>query len=258
MLSKKLAHVVRLLRIEPQTLFRLNQAPNATIFCAPVPPIDALDHWHRLRNAVDDTQYWPVVLGGQDHVYWHRQRVHDYYLSDPTPVSRILAAARTIDPEQWLHRHLDDLQHTYRFSVENLHGDWQDGAAAHTYIAPYDQTEPVYLALLPTCWSWHVPALLHFGYHNFSPPPEVHVSLFKRWHRLYGAEVVGMAGSDVLEMRVTRPPRTREHALALAYEHYTYCPDIVEQVTRGKIYAGSLEALASSLLDGTVWYFWWD
>ncbi len=35
--------------------------------------------------------------------------------------------------------------------------------------------------------------------------------------------------SDVIEMRVARPPRTRDYAMALAQEQYAYSEDIVHQ-----------------------------
>jgi hypothetical protein len=58
--------------------------------------------------------------------------------------------------------------------------------------------------------------------------------------------------NDVHEFQVTRPPRTRNAALKLAELQFDYCPDIVEQGV------GSIEALAFTLLDSRMWYFWWD
>jgi Domain of unknown function (DUF4253) len=71
------------------------------------------------------------------------------------------------------------------------------------------------------------------------------------WHDLYGAEVVGIT-SDVVEMHVAKPPLDRESALSLAKAQYLYCNDIVEQGTQ------TLSVLAATLLEGSVWYFWWD
>ena len=79
----------------------------------------------------------------------------------------------------------------------------------------------------------------------------VHAATMYDWERRYGAEVVSMTGSFV-EMTVSRPPLDRERAMALAREQYLYCGDIVWQGTE------SLEALAASLIDAPVWYFWWD
>ena len=48
---------------------------------------------------------------------------------------------------------------------------------------------------------------------------------------------------DTIELHVARPPRTRDDALALAYEQYAYCPDIVDQR------AVTLDALAAGLVN---------
>jgi hypothetical protein len=40
--------------------------------------------------------------------------------------------------------------------------------------------------------------------------------------------------------------------MALAWEQYWYCLDIVDQGV------GSVSALAATLLNSTYWYFWWD
>ena len=53
-------------------------------------------------------------------------------------------------------------------------------------------------------------------------------------------------------LHVERPVTDREAALALAREAYRYCPDSVEQG------AGTLQALAASLVGSEVWLFWWD
>jgi hypothetical protein len=40
--------------------------------------------------------------------------------------------------------------------------------------------------------------------------------------------------------------------ILLAKEQYAYCADIVEQGV------GTIEALAATLLNGHIWFFWWD
>lgn len=75
--------------------------------------------------------------------------------------------------------------------------------------------------------------------------------MMKSWQERFGAEVVCMSG-DVLELRVLLPPNDQTSALALAREHYVYCPDIVVQGTQ------TLEALAAERLRATTWFFWWD
>jgi hypothetical protein len=81
--------------------------------------------------------------------------------------------------------------------------------------------------------------------------PEEHLAVLRHWSRLYGAEPVGVT-RDTVECAATRPPATRDAALALGHEHYAYAPDIVDQGTE------TIDALAAGLLGGTAWYFWWD
>lgn len=66
--------------------------------------------------------------------------------------------------------------------------------------------------------------------------------------------MVSLQTGQVTEFRVTSPPRDRDTALALAWEHFVFCPDRVHQGTDEE----TLEALAAELLDAPVWYFWWD
>ncbi|PTT87677.1 hypothetical protein DBR42_11230, partial [Pelomonas sp. HMWF004] len=94
-------------------------------------------------------------------------------------------------------------------------------------------------------------ARLGYGGWNDCPAPEVHVALHRHWRERFGAEA--MAVSDaVVEFTVARPPADRKAALALAAEQQAYCADIVEQGV------GSTAALAATLLEAPVWYFWWD
>ena len=109
----------------------------------------------------------------------------------------------------------------------------------------------MHLAIIPTDDPTQVPAYLRWGNWNACPAPEVHVAVHRKWRAQYGAEIVGISG-DVIDMRVTKRPKTREEALALAKEQYLYCSDIVLQGTE------TLEALAASLMDSDWWYFWWD
>lgn len=94
-------------------------------------------------------------------------------------------------------------------------------------------------------------ARLGYGGWNGCPEANVHVALHRHWRERYGAEVVAVSES-VVECQVARPPSDRKAALALAVEQRAYCDDIVEQGV------GSTAALAATLLDSPVWYFWWD
>lgn len=140
-------------------------------------------------------------------------------------------------------------------------GAWPEDAEPHSYFSiPYEWTgdykklkplKAVHVALVPTRNSWEAPAYLKFGGWNDCPNPEERVAALKYWYEQYGAQVVGIT-HDVVELGVTRPPAERMAALVLALEHYAYCYDLVDQGT------DSISELAATLLDASVWYFWWD
>jgi hypothetical protein len=92
---------------------------------------------------------------------------------------------------------------------------------------------------------------MRYGGWNACPMPHLQVALLRRWKEKYDAELV-VAGGDVVELRVGKPPKTDEAAKELAREQFSYCSDIVNQGTE------TIERLATCLKNGTVWYFWWD
>jgi Domain of unknown function (DUF4253) len=102
-------------------------------------------------------------------------------------------------------------------------GEWPnepDVMNAPTVIADITTGKPldrVYIAVFPAKDMSEIPAYLGWGGWNENPPPEVHVAMFRKWKREYGAEVVGMSG-DVINLRVERKPKTRKDAMALANE----------------------------------------
>jgi hypothetical protein len=109
----------------------------------------------------------------------------------------------------------------------------------------------VHIVVLPTGEGASVPAYLGWGGWNTNPPAEYHVAALRSWRTRYGAELVGVS-SDVMNLKVSSRPATRDEALALAREQYEYCSDIVDQGD------GTLAALASMLMSSDWWYFWWD
>jgi hypothetical protein len=109
----------------------------------------------------------------------------------------------------------------------------------------------ILIALLPTSVPAEAPAFLNYGGWNDCPEPAVHVALARRWAEQYGARLV-VCSNDALEFHVEHPAASREDALRLAKEQYTYSEDIVIQGTQ------TIEGLAAALLGASKWFFWWD
>ncbi|NPU13571.1 DUF4253 domain-containing protein [Bradyrhizobium sp. 83002] len=136
-------------------------------------------------------------------------------------------------------------------------GDWPDTTDAMnglSVVMDYRTGQPlqkVIIGLAATDDWTTVPAILRWGHWNGCPKPEEHVAAFRNWRDRYGAELVAIT-SDVVNLRVARRPQTRDEALALAREHYVYCPDNIDQGV------GTFNALAAALMNSDWWYFWWD
>lgn len=236
---------------------------SALLYWLKVPGQQALDDWQKLRALVEQTQYWPVILGPASNLD-SLQDLWQAFDNENSP-AEILKQAVGLDLEQWLSENsfadevedeeledeeLDEFDEFAEFfSPENLQPVSE--FSAHLDILSRQPYREVLLALVPTPHPWEVPAWLQTGGWNACPNPEVHVRLMENWFVRYGAELVALT-HDVIELAVARPVTELEEAHALARVQYAYCPDIVEQGVQ------TVENLAQTLIGSTVWYFWWD
>ncbi|MEU4448373.1 DUF4253 domain-containing protein [Actinosynnema sp. NPDC050801] len=78
-------------------------------------------------------------------------------------------------------------------------------------------------------------------------------AVLRGWEDRFGARVVGV-GPATLVLSVAGPPTTREAALAVAAEHFAFCPDNIWQGQD----PCTLAAYAERLVDDHSWTFWWD
>ena len=244
-----LGDVLRSRGIPASSLQRLGDADS---YYLEVPGLEAVARWSALRNICGETGYWPVALGDQDDLASHTRAI----ASGASP-DQILADARRTDGQAWLRSRLDLFHQAHAEVLDDLHEEWPaDIEHEDTFSFPFDHGTAAirttcYLGLVPASASWQVPALLRFGDWNECPAPAVHVSLLARWEQMYAAEIVAMT-HDTLELTVGDPPTQPGEALDLAYEQLGYCEDIVVQGTL------TIERLAATLLNGRVWFFWWD
>ncbi|GAA4090095.1 DUF4253 domain-containing protein [Actinomadura miaoliensis] len=95
-----------------------------------------------------------------------------------------------------------------------------------------------------TAVGWHGPL-------NHTNDTEEISVVVRSWEERFGARVV-MVGFATLCLSVAAPPTTREHARAVAAEHYAFCPDNIDQGT------GDFEEYARELVNASTWSFWWD
>lgn len=236
--------------IDRATLRRLFGEGTDAVYAVTRSGAEAIDAWHRFRDALEGAGWWPVVLGAEESV----RRIGEdlqFNLEDSSP-RRVVERGIALDTDAWLAEHTSDDE-----PAPDDESEWEVEPGpneAYTIASDVLTGEPfarVAIALVPTATAWEVPAYLGIGGWNDCPSPEVHVAMLRRWHERHGAEIVGYSG-DVVELRVARPVEDPDDARALAREQYAYCGDIVDQGL------GTLDVLADTLVGSTVWYFWWD
>jgi hypothetical protein len=220
----------------------------------------AMKLWGQLMEMSSSTGYWPVLVGDIEE-YERRRGIGQ---KNPQSVDETLKFAQTISMPQWSEKKHEEIladiaayNDDENASETTSEGEWPSGVGPSTqFITPFDilSRKPLKrlgIALVPTRVPWEVLAFLEFGGWNDCPEDAVHCAAHRYWEQEYGAVIVA-ATTDVVEMKVARGPRTREAAMSLAKQQYSYCADIVEQGTE------TISNLAASLLGGTAWYFWWD
>ena len=55
----------------------------------------------------------------------------------------------------------------------------------------------------------------------------------------------------IIVCKIMKVIKTEDEAMEVAVEMYGYCPDVDQSYD-------TLGLLAGSLVDSSVWYFWWD
>lgn len=211
---------------------------------------DAVAVWRRYQAEWRKEGCSAVVIGDADEV-----KIRAELLSKNTgEVAEVLRAAAGQSAIEFF----EQREAEYSQDEINLEiGEWPtepvplSSLSAHTNISSGQPKPTIYIAKIPTPHVWEIPAHLEAGGWNDCPDSAAHAAVLKYWHEKHGAEIYSLT-ADVLECVVSRPPTTREAALALAREQFLFCSDIVHQGTE------SVELLAASLLNAEVWFFWWD
>ncbi len=226
----------------------------------------ALEEWRRLRA---EGQGWPVIVGDDEQLdaiaeQFSIDQLEGSSLSSgvasrsgdarlPSPTAILEEAAGLAFPEsltKWPGADPD--------LPDPPVGEWPAASTIAggaltiaTDVLSGKPLQRVHILLIPTTKSWEVPAYLRWGNWNACPPPAHHVAALRHWNERFGVELVGI-NRDTLNLLAARRPADRQTAIALAREHYKYCPDTIDQGV------GSVSALAAMLMSGDWWFFWWD
>ncbi|MFC8345800.1 DUF4253 domain-containing protein [Streptomyces sp. NPDC057280] len=110
-------------------------------------------------------------------------------------------------------------------------------------------------ALVPARRSADIPAVIGWmGPANHEGDVARLSAVLRSWEDRFGIRVVAL-GFDQLIVSVATPPTTLDEALAVAAEHFAFCPDNIWQGAPGT----TLQTYAErQLLHQPAWHFWWD
>ena len=133
--------------------------------------------------------------------------------------------------------------------VGRMEGGFNNHRFSGYWNSETDMTHPVILARIPVRHPWEVFAHLPFGNWNDCPDTPQLMAVARYWFEKFGA-VPAVMTHDELDFALPKPIG-RELAVQTALELYAFCPDMDQNHE-------SVGALADTLRQSKIWYFWWD
>jgi hypothetical protein len=209
-----------------------------------VPAKAAIETLHARRDAYRTTGEYPFLIGNAEEL----ERIQEGVDDASQDVDEIIADSMLVDLAAWKLSRRAEMEE-YEWTKDQVVGEWPGEITQKGSIER--PTGEVYLGLAKINEPWKLPAVLKYGGWNDCPEASVQCAFHRKWQAEFDAEIVSMSG-DVVQCLVRNPPRTREAAMALAWEQYWYCSDIVEQGCE------SVSNLAATLISSDYWFFWWD
>jgi hypothetical protein len=206
------------------------------------------DVWARFRAGHASSGLWPVLLDDSAQP-WSAGQIA------PEPVDEIAA----YDPaafmaEVWTEWHEPPMDITpfgdYSPGPAMPGEPLEDADAAADRHAGRLYGRP--LGLVPAGRGADVLAAIGWqGARHHNPLTAPLSAVIRGWEDRFGARVVGI-GFDTLDLSIAAPPMTFRHALHVAAEHATFCPEAIVQGP------GSLEGHAEQIRGARAWSFHWE
>ncbi|HWB76484.1 MAG TPA: DUF4253 domain-containing protein [Nannocystaceae bacterium] len=230
---------------------------DAVMWMSAAPLADIAASWHPLAQRFAETGLWPLVLGSLDQKGqrpWGDGELAPASCSDPAQadVEQLLAEwwSRGVPvPEEREEAFIPLAPFGREFPGLAIASDEaEQGGAIEAALADLRGNLGLVAVTRPA------DALAVIGWQgpvNHYDDMGALSAVLRTWEDRFGAYLVGV-GFDTITLAATRPPCTMTHALAIAAEHFAICSDIVYQG------AGTIDALAESLIDAPTWSFWWD
>ncbi|WP_328876257.1 DUF4253 domain-containing protein [Streptomyces sp. NBC_00287] len=230
----------------------------------------AADLWAQLRAEHATSGLWPLLLDSPDP---HDGDFRPWGCGELSPER--MSSPDDHDPEEllarWWRDHTatgedDVLTAEERLAVTAPFGQtWPGTAPGRTIAADPDAMAAQYARVLLeqnpharlglvsaprgadalTVVGWDGPA-------NYDNDTATFSAVVRDWEERFGARVVGV-GCSTLHLSVAAPPSGLDDALAIAAEHFAFCPDSIWQGAHA-----TLDSYAEHLIDLNCWEFWWD
>jgi predicted DNA-binding WGR domain protein len=213
----------------------------------PVREVDRL--WPRLAAAFPDTGLWPLIM----ELEFGPDRLAEMLVDQGSPGG---GGARAI-LSRWWGESVADGDEFDRESVAPF-GRRFPGLAAPTPGTRPGSLDPLveglegHLGLVAVRRPADILAATGWiGAANYDLDPADMSTVLRSWEDRFDAYVVGL-GWAIMTVAVGRPARTEAEALGIAAEHMAFCPDNIWQGV------GTVSEYGESLVDATLWPFWWD
>ncbi|MFF3085372.1 DUF4253 domain-containing protein [Streptomyces nojiriensis] len=222
--------------------------------------------WARYQPVRDAVGLRPVLLQDESGIEeWWVGELHPGMMSDPgdhraEDVLQSLWESAVSDAEE--HQEEEDAAE----AIAPFTGRWPGLASAGGAPVDPDATagdvadgligpwlESPRLALVPVGRAADLPAAIGWsGPVNHESDVARLCAVLRSWEDRFGARVVALSHAR-LDLSVAAPPRSPDEALAVAAEHFAFCPDNVLQGYE------SIRLYAEQALPGNAhWTFWWD
>jgi hypothetical protein len=217
-----------------------------------VPGVDAIQALTHCRERYAETGLYPFLIGDAEDL----GRVEEAAEFNPQDPAEVIKASFEVSIADWIAANRKDAEE-FEFSPTEILGEWprknpeMGSICLHKDIVSKKIKPKVYLGLARIEEPWHLPAVLKYGGWNECPDATIQCAFYRSWQERFGAEITGMSG-DTVECAVKRPPTNRDDAIALAWEQYWYCGDIVDQG------CSFISNLAATIMNSPYWFFWWD
>ncbi len=214
--------------------------------------LDASNAFDKAIESINDTP--KIVICGSSESKEFLEEGFEFSTQSP---KEVIEAANAINILEWFKEKRAELEDDWEMDLSENEGEWlgepdvKQGFTLAKDILSGQPHVPLIGAKVDVESSWELPAHFKYGNWNDCPSSEIHCAIWKYWGDKYGAKIVGI-GNDIIEAYVTNPPKTKEDAMALAWEQYLYCYDIVDQDVE------TISNLGSSVINHNAWYFWWD